>query len=118
MDRKKQLKEQYKQMKPEMGIFMVHCKANNKCFLKITQNLKGTMNSTKFQLSAKNFPNYELQEDWNKYGQEQFEIEILEILQYDKDESKTDYSEELNIMKIVWEEKLTKQNLEFYTEMF
>lgn len=41
MDRKKELKEQYKQMKTEMGIFIVHNKVNNKYLLIKTQNLHG-----------------------------------------------------------------------------
>ncbi len=114
MDRKKQLKEQYKQMKPQMGIFMIRCKCNNKYYVRATQNLKGVMNSTKFQLNANGYPNGELQKEWTEYGTDNFEMEILETLQYDKDESKTDYSEELDILKIVWDEKLSKQNLEPY----
>jgi hypothetical protein len=31
MDRKKELKLPYKQMKPEMGVFLIRCKVNNKC---------------------------------------------------------------------------------------
>jgi hypothetical protein len=30
---------------------------------------------------------------------------VLEKLKYDKDETKTDYSEELAILKMLWEEK-------------
>ncbi len=114
MDRKKQLKEQYKQMKPDMGIFIIRSKSNNKYHLRVTQNLKGVMNSTKFQLNANGYQNEELQNEWTEFGAEKFEIEILEILQYDKDESRTDYSEELDILKIVWDEKLSKQNFDPY----
>ena len=28
--------------------------------------------------------------------------------------NQTDYTEDLAIMKMIWEEKLTKQNMEFY----
>lgn len=114
MDRKKELKGLYKQMKPDMGIFIVRNKENNKYHIRTTQNLKGIMNSTKFQLSAGNYINKKLQKDWNECGPDKFEIEILDKLEYDKDESKTDYTEELEIMKVMWEEKLSKQNLEQY----
>lgn len=30
-------------------------------------------------------------------------IEVLQKLKYDKDESKVDYIEELNILKLIWE---------------
>lgn len=109
MDRKKELKEQYKQMKSEMGIFAVHTKDGEKYFLETTQNLKGKINSTRFQLQHGSHPNKTMQTEWNQRGEEEFVIEILEQLEYDKDdETKTDYSEELSIMKMLWEEKLNK----------
>lgn len=114
MDRKKQLKQQYQEMKPDMGIMAVRSKCSNKCFLQTTQNLRGTINSTRFKLEAGIHPNRELQQDWNKFGEDCFFIEILEQLEYDQDETKTDYTEELAILQMVWEEKLMKQKMEFY----
>ena len=114
MDRKKELKEQYKQMKTEMGIMLVQNKINNKYILVTTQNLKGMINRIRFQLKSGGHPNKELQKDWNELGEDDFEIKILEILEYDKDELKTDYSEELNIMEIMWAEKLSEKNMEAY----
>ena len=49
-----------------------------------------------------------------KYGPDNFVIEILENLEYDKDESKTDYSEELEVLQMIWEEKLSRENMLFY----
>jgi len=114
MDRKKELKEQYKQMKTEMGIMLVQNKINNKYILVTTQNLKGMINRIRFQLKSGGHPNKELQKEWNELGEDDFEIKILEILEYDKDELKTDYSEELNIMEIMWAEKLSEKNMEAY----
>ena len=108
MDRKKELKEQYKQMKAEMGIMIVQNKINNKYILISTQNLKGMINRVRFQLSSGGHPNGELQKEWNEFGEGNFSFEILEVLEYDKDESKTDYSEELDIMEIMWAEKLSE----------
>lgn len=101
-------------MKTDMGIFVVESKVNNKYYLETTQNLKGKMNSTKFQLEMGSFRNNELQKDWKEYGEKNFEIKVLENLKYDKDESKTDYSEELEIMKSIWEEKLSNENKQPY----
>lgn len=114
MDRKKELKMQYRQMKPKMGIFIVRSKVNNKCFLKVTQDLRGVLNGTKVRLEGGFHPNRELQKEWKEFGPENFTIEILEELEYDKDESKTDYSAELEVLQMLWEEKLAGENLEFY----
>ncbi len=108
------LKEQYKQMKPEMGLFMVRSNNSNKCYLESTGDLKGTINGTRFKLGGGIHPNRELQKCWKDYGAENFTIEILEVLEYDEDASKTDYSEDLALLRMVWEEKMLTQNMEFY----
>ncbi|MBB6216098.1 hypothetical protein HNQ80_002197 [Anaerosolibacter carboniphilus] len=114
MNRKKELKEQYKQMRHEMGIFIIRSKVNNKCYIEATQDLRGTMNGTRFKLGAGAHPNRQLQKEWKEFGEGNFTIEILENLEYDKDESKTDYKEDLALLRMIWEEKLLKQKLEFY----
>ncbi len=114
MDRKKELKEWYKHMKPDMGIFIIRCKSNNKCYIQATHDLRGVMNGTKVRLESNMHPCRELQKEWNELGQENFVIEILEHLEYDKDETKTDYKDELALLQMIWEEKLAKEGLEFY----
>jgi len=110
-NKRKELIEQFKQMKPDMGIFWIRSKGSNKYFLETSPNLKGKINSTTFQLDMGSHPNQELQSEWKKESAGQFDIEILELMKYDKDESKTDYTEELAILKMVWEEKLNDQQL-------
>lgn len=114
MDRKKELKEMYKNMKPDMGVFIIKSNFSNKCSIEGTQDLKGTINSTKFKLNFGNHPNRELQKEWKEYGESSFTIEILENLKYDKDETKTDYSEDLDILRLIWEERLLQKDMEFY----
>lgn len=114
MDRRKELKEKYKQLRPDMGIFIIRSNFNNKCFIEATQNLKGKMNGTIFQLKYGSHINKDLQQDWNQYGSDSFTIEILESLEYDKDESKVDYSDELEILKAICEERLIKEKTAFY----
>ncbi|MDD4334038.1 MAG: GIY-YIG nuclease family protein [Desulfotomaculaceae bacterium] len=112
--RKKELKMQYKQMKQDMGIFIIRSKANNKCFLKATPDLRGVINGTRVRLGGGVHPYRELQKEWDEFGPDNFTIEILENLEYDKDESKTDYSEELEVLQMLWEEKLAGEDLQFY----
>jgi hypothetical protein len=109
---------QYKQMKPQMGVFIIRSKSSNKCYIEGTQDLRGTINGARFKLGAGGHPNKELQKDWDELGEGNFTIEILENLEYDKDESKTDYTEDLALLKMIWEEKLAKENMEFYNKSF
>lgn len=114
MDRRKELKDLYKTMKPDMGIFIIKSNFNNKSFIEGTGDLKGTMNSTKFKLGMGIHPNKELQKQWKEHGESGFTIEILEKLKYDEDETKVDYSQELNILKIIWMDRLSEKGVEFY----
>ncbi len=114
MNRRKELKEQYKLMKPDMGLFIIRSKLNNKCYIEAALNLNSRMNREIFQLGAQSHPNRELQKDWKDFGKQSFIVEILEKIEYKQDELEDDYTEELQLLKIIWEEKLGKEGLVFY----
>jgi hypothetical protein len=114
MDRRKELKARYKQMKPDMGLFVIRSKVNDKCYIEAATDIKSRVNSTKFKLNYGNHPNRELQKEWQEHGEASFSIAVLEKLEYDKDETKTDYSEELALLKMIWEEKLLQKGIKLY----
>lgn len=66
MDRRKELKEQYKNMKPDMGVFIIKSAIAGKCYIEATQDLKSTINSTKLKLELGFHPNKELQKEWKE----------------------------------------------------
>jgi len=86
--RRKELQQQYKEMKPDTGIFAIRNRDGGKCWPGVSQNLKGAVNSTLFQLNFGNFAQRELQRDWKELGESRFTVEILETLPYDKDGTK------------------------------
>lgn len=110
----KKLKQQYKLTKPDMGIFKIASAVSSKAYLQATQDLRGTMNGALVRLRGGMHPWRELQKEWSEQGEGNFTIEILEHLPYDKDEAKTDYSEELKILELIWEEKLQKDGIVLY----
>ncbi len=114
MEQKKELKQQYKMMKPAMGIFTIRSKSSDKCYLEATPNLTGAINGAKFKLEAGVHVNRELQKDWNEYGENGFTFEVLETLEPDRDETKTSYQEELKILQMLWEEKMAAAGIELY----
>lgn len=101
-------------MKPDMGIFAIRSKADGKCYIETARDLKGAVNRNRFQLEAGSHPIRELQKEWKDLGASNFTVQVLENLEYDKDESKTDYSEELALLRMIWEERLAKESAEFY----
>ncbi|MFA5523587.1 MAG: hypothetical protein WDA24_04440 [Tissierellales bacterium] len=43
----------------------------------------------------------------NVFGEDAFAIEVLEELKYDEKEENLDYTEELEIMRMVWNERVS-----------
>ncbi|HOS46006.1 GIY-YIG nuclease family protein [Robinsoniella peoriensis] len=81
--RKKELLESYKNRHPEMGVISYCCKETGEIFLGISKDTKADFNSTNMKLSANWHPNKKLQELWNKYGPEGFELSVIKVLKYD-----------------------------------
>ncbi|NLU52074.1 MAG: GIY-YIG nuclease family protein [Clostridiaceae bacterium] len=81
--RKKELVEIYKSRRPEMGVISYRCKETGEAFLGISKDTKSDFNSLNMKLSANIHPNKRLQELWNKYGQEGFELSVVKVLKYE-----------------------------------
>ena len=102
---KKELKNQYARTVQPMGIFQVKNLSNGKIFIDKGLNLPGRINSCKFQLSHGSHMNKVLQEDFNKMGVDNFTFEIIDRLE-PKEDTKTDYSDDLKVLEEMWIEKL------------
>lgn len=104
MDRKKELKQQYKEVKATAGVFQIKNKKNGKVFVKSSNNLK-TMNGETFQLEQKVHRNKALQHDWNEFGKESFVFEVLEALE-EKEGEYIDKKSALKKTEEKWMEQL------------
>ena len=88
---------------------LIRNKINGKLFIGIAKNLKGILNSHKFQLTIGRHFNKELQQDYNKYGEANFDFEIIDYLK-PKQEPRYDYTEDLNILEDMWLERIQAYN--------
>ncbi|HJV45865.1 MAG TPA: GIY-YIG nuclease family protein [Bacillota bacterium] len=79
MDRKKELKQQYKETTKEAGVYQIRNLKNEKVFIDSSMDLK-TMNGKLFTLRNGGHYNRMLQADWNQFGEEAFVFEVLETL--------------------------------------
>lgn len=68
------------QTKIEAGVYQIRNTANHKIFIGSTRNLK-TLNGKRFALDQGTSMNKLLQEDWQKFGKDAFEFEVLEVLE-------------------------------------
>ncbi len=101
---KKEILRQYKENPPPMGIFQVKNLTNGKIFLGSGMDVKGKMNSCKFQLAHRSHMNKELQADFSLSGESNFSFEIIDTLEPNEDQSKI--ADELEALLQMWMEKL------------
>jgi hypothetical protein len=97
----KQLKQAYKQTALPMGVFQIRNTNNDKIFLVSGQNLPGLMNRHRFQLQHGGHPNKQLQEDWQRLGENNFAFEIVEEI-IPPTEPHFDVKRELEGMEDLW----------------
>ncbi len=104
MDRKKELKQHYKEIEIKAGVYQIKNTKNEKIFVGSTKNLK-TLNGAKFMLENGGHSNKRLQAEWMHFGKDSFVFEVLEIL-----EKKVDIyfneKEELEKLEEKWLNKL------------
>jgi hypothetical protein len=104
VEQRKEIKRLYKETKPEAGVYQIKNMKNQKVFVASSSNLK-TINGKRFQLKTGAHKNQALQKDWNEFGEDAFEFEVLEILK-PKDNAHFDTNEELEKLEKKWLEKL------------
>lgn len=95
-NRKRELLEEYKNRKPEMGIVAIYCIPTDEIFLGIAKDTRAIINSHSVKLAYDYHPNSYLQGLWNTYGKEQFKISVHEVLPYD--EVTEDYTDDLEAL--------------------
>lgn len=105
MNRKKELKMQYKETKTRAGVYQIKNLVNGKVFIGSTMNFK-TLNGKKFELEAGSSTNKQLQKEWNEFGKDQFVIEELETLKV-KEEPYFDAKRELKKLEDKWLNELS-----------
>ena len=77
-DRRKELQENYKQLKTYMGVIQIKNEVNGKIFIASYPNLKNKWLNLKSQLEMGRFANLQLQKDWAEYGETSFTYDVLE----------------------------------------
>ncbi len=77
MDKKKKLKIEYKNAKPQVGIFRIFSKENSKSFICSASDIQSRINRYKTQLKLGTHFCKSLQKDWELYGEQNFLFEVL-----------------------------------------
>ena len=102
---KKELKRQYKEALPPMGVFKIENTVNGKILIGSTKNLPGKSNSTMFQLKQGTHMNKTLQQEYKQFGAAGFIFTVLDTLE-PQEGIHYDYTEDLTTLENMWLQKL------------
>lgn len=105
MKTNRELKAEYKQMKFPMGVFQIRNILNGKIFIDSSTNMNSKWNRHQVQLKIGNNWNSELQNDWNRFGEENFVFEVLSEIE-EKDGSDDNFKKELQLLEAMLVEEL------------
>ena len=98
---KKELKDQYKQMKFRMGVFQIRNTVNGKIYVEGSANLDSIWNRHRTQLNFGGHPNPELQKDWKDSGEANFVFEILAEIAEEAGKN-IDYKKEVKTLEAMY----------------
>jgi hypothetical protein len=113
MASKKELIKEYKMNPPQMGIFRITNKINNKIYLIASKNLPATYNRFPATFIIGNYFIRDIQKDFDEFGQEAFEYDTLDVLERN-DDLNYDYTDDLNELLKLWVDKLEPFNEKGY----
>ena len=100
---RKELLEEYKQLKSYMGVIQITNNASGKIYVAAYPNLKNKWLTIQGQLIMGTHANFQLQKDWKEMGPEAFTYDVLE----EKESNEvTDMRWELKQIVKPWLEKL------------
>ena len=99
-DRKKELRAQYDQRKPDMGV--VCWQSGEEMWIAVSKDAKADYNSSLFQLRLGSYPNKELQRAYTA-APETFRWSLLKQLDYEEREE--DHSADLELLYLLCQEE-------------
>ena len=111
----KEMKQEYKLYKSPKGVYQIRNKKNGKVLIGGSTDLKAIWNRQRAQLNFGRHPNKELQSEWNEFGEESFEYEILEKIKEKNDEEK-DYKKEVKELEELFVEEIKPFGVKGYNK--
>lgn len=111
MKTRKEIINEYKKMKTQMGVFQIRNTINNKIFIDCSVDMLSLWNRHMTELNLGSHHNLSLLNDWKKNGQENFCFEIITELK-ENDKENINYRKELKLLQeMIIEEN---QTVEYY----
>ncbi len=109
MRTKKELKEEYKKRKSQMGVFQIRNITNNRILIDSSLDMTSKWNRHTLELKMGTHQNKQLLKDWNEIGEENFIFEILTVLK-ETEQNQVNYRTELKLMQELVIEEIPSNN--------
>ena len=107
-DEKKEILSRYKERKVTGGVYLIRNRRNDKLLLDAAADLQSIRNRFDFAQKTGSCVNPKLQKDWSEYGSGAFELEILEELTKDSAQTDAQFKTDVEFLKEIWLDKLSK----------
>lgn len=108
MKTNKELKAEYKQKTPVMGVFQVQNKVSGKVLIDASTSMMSKWNRHRTELKFGSHRNRALQSDWNSLGEENFLFSVVSKLEF-KETENLNWNKEVKILKEMVEEEMEIQ---------
>jgi GIY-YIG catalytic domain len=106
MKTNKELTQEYKLIKPVMGVFQIKNEQNGKIFIGSSTDLRAIWNRFKVQLNFNSHRDKMMQADWNEVGESHFTFTILAEIEHQETSQKVDYAKEVKTLEEMFIEEL------------
>ncbi|WP_110356324.1 GIY-YIG nuclease family protein [Arenibacter sp. ARW7G5Y1] len=104
MKTKKELREEYRQIKKPMGVFQIRNNINNRVMIDSSIDMVSKWNRHKMELKWGKHRNKSLQKDWNEHGEVNFVFEVLAEMEYNQEQHIRDSRELKTLQNLVVDE--------------
>lgn len=103
--RKKELIQEYKLRKLSGGVYKITNTANGRYWLKSETNIQGIKNRFEFSKKTNSCVHLKMKKDWDKYGAEAFNFEILDEIEMKDSQTIEEFIDDLKTLEEIWAEK-------------
>jgi group I intron endonuclease len=105
MKTKKEINDEYKQLKFKMGVYQIRNTVNGKIYIGSSRDLDAIWNRRHSELKFGGSSIRGLQKDWNELGEDKFVYEILAEIEH-RDEPNVNYHKEIKELEKMYLEEL------------
>lgn len=107
-ERRRALIEEYKRTPKAMGVYRVRNRETGRCLIGSSRDVRARLNRHRMNLRTRTELIADLQADWDRYGADSFEFEVLELLE-PPDRDRYDPTDDLAALLELWEEALVAE---------